>query len=99
MRGFDYSKNFKTIMKQAEKYVGSNYVDQVIDPLYVVEKAMHHFFMLAESRKEIGGKLEEVNQLYERAAHLAALAAPYRHPRDCVRAFSQSPALDADERV
>jgi hypothetical protein len=53
----------------------------VIDPLYVVEKAMHHFFMLAESRKEIGGKLEEVNQLYERAAHLEVLAAPYRHPR------------------
>jgi hypothetical protein len=68
-------------MKEAEKYVGSKYVDQVIDPLYVVEKAMHHFFMLAESRKEIGGKLEEVNQLYERAAHLAALAAPYRHGR------------------
>jgi hypothetical protein len=37
---------------------------------------MHHFFMLAESRKEIGGKLEEGNQLYERAAHLAVLAAP-----------------------
>jgi hypothetical protein len=62
-------KNFKTIMKEAEKHVGAKYVDQVIDPLYVVEKAMHHFFMLAESRKEIGGKLEEVNQLYERAAH------------------------------
>ena len=75
------SKNFKTIMKEAEKHVGSKYVDQVIDPLYVVEKAMHHFFMLAESRKEIGGKLEEVNQLYERAARLAVLAAPYRHPR------------------
>jgi len=53
----------------------------MIDPLYVVEKAMHHFFILAESRKEIGGKLEEVNQLYERAARLAVLAAPYRHPR------------------
>ena len=42
---------------------------------------MQHFFMLAESRKEIGGKLEEANQLYERAAHLAALVAPYRHPK------------------
>ena len=68
-------------MKEAEKHVGSKYVDQVIDPLYVIEKAMHHFFMLAESRKEIGGKLEEVNKLYERAAHLAVLAAPYRHAR------------------
>jgi hypothetical protein len=34
-------------MKEVEKRVGTKYVDQVIDPLYVVEKAMHHFFMLA----------------------------------------------------
>ena len=32
-------------------------------------------------RKEIGAKREEVIDLYERAAHLASLAAPYRHAR------------------
>ena len=55
---------------------------------------MHHFFMLAESRKEIGGKLEEVNQLYERAAHLAVLAAPYRHRRLSAVKLADPNAID-----
>ena len=42
---------------------------------------MRHLFVQAEMRKELGAKQEEVIDLYERAAHLAALAAPYRHAR------------------
>ena len=58
---------------------------------------MHHFFMLAESRKEIGCKLEEVNQLYERAAHLAVLAAPYRHRRLSAVKLADPNAIDGNQ--
>jgi hypothetical protein len=42
---------------------------------------MKHFFIRAEMAKETGQKAEIVDAYYERAAHLAALAAPYRHAR------------------
>jgi hypothetical protein len=29
----------------AEQHVGSKYVDQVLDSLYVIEMAMRHFYM------------------------------------------------------
>jgi hypothetical protein len=40
-----------------------------------------HFFIRAEMAKETGQKADIVDGYYERAAHLAALAAPYRHAR------------------
>jgi hypothetical protein len=56
-------------------------VDQALDSLYVLESSMKHFFIGAEMAKETGQKAEIVDGYYERAAHLAALAAPYRHAR------------------
>jgi hypothetical protein len=75
------SRNRKTILREAEQHVGSRYVDQVLDSLYVIESSMKHFFIRAEMAKETGQKAEIVDGYYERAAHLAALAAPYRHAR------------------
>jgi hypothetical protein len=43
--------------------------------------AAKHFFIRAEMGKNAGRKQSEVDDDYRRAAHLAALAAPYRHAR------------------
>jgi hypothetical protein len=53
----------------------------VLDSLYVIEKAMRHFFIRAEMGKNAGRKKEEVDEDYKQAAALAALVAPYRHAR------------------
>jgi hypothetical protein len=52
-----------------------------VDRLYVIEMAMRHFYMRAEMGKNAGRKEALVDQDYEDAATLAALAAPYRHAR------------------
>ena len=75
------SKNRRTILKEAEQHVGSKYVDQVLDSLYVIEMAMRHFYMRAEMGKNAGRKEALVDQDYKDAATLAALVAPYRHAR------------------
>jgi hypothetical protein len=75
------AKNRRTILREAEEHVGAKYVDQVLDSLYVIETAMQHFFLRAEMGKNAGRKKEEVDEDYRQAAHLAALAAPYRHAR------------------
>jgi hypothetical protein len=75
------SRNKRTLLKEAEQHVGSKYVDQVIDSLYVIETAMRHFFNRAEMGKNAGRRAEEVDEDYKQAATLAALAAPYRHAR------------------
>ena len=74
-------KNRRTILKEAEQHVGSKYVDQVLDSLYVIEMAMRHFYMRAEMGKNAGRKEALVDQDYKDAATLAALVAPYRHAR------------------
>ena len=75
------AKNRRTILKEAEQHVGSKYVDQVLDSLYVIEMAMRHFYMRAEMGKNAGRKEALVDQDYKDAATLAALVAPYRHAR------------------
>ena len=75
------SRNKRTLLREAEQFVGSKYVDQVLDSLYVIETAARHFFLRAEMGKNAGRKQSEVDADYEKAAHLAALAAPYRHAR------------------
>ena len=75
------SRNKRTLLKEAEQHVGSKYVDQVLDSLYVIETAMGHFFIRAEMGKNAGRKKEEVDEDYKQAAALAALVAPYRHAR------------------
>ncbi len=67
--------------KEAEQHVGSKFVHQVLDSLYVLESAMRHFFIRAEMGKNAGRKKEEVDGDYKQAAVLAALVAPYRHAR------------------
>jgi hypothetical protein len=75
------AKNRRTILKEAEQHVGSKYVDQVLDSLYVIEMGMRHFFIRAEMGTNAGRKKEEVDEDYKQAAALAALVAPYRHAR------------------
>ena len=75
------SRNKRTLLKEAEQYVGTRYADQVLDALYVIEKAMRHFFIRAEMGKNADRKYEQVDEDYKQAAALAALAAPYRHPK------------------
>jgi hypothetical protein len=69
------------MLREAEQHVGSKHVDQVLDSLYVIETAMRHFFIRAEMGKNAGRKQAEVDDDYKQAAALAALAAPYRHPK------------------
>jgi hypothetical protein len=75
------SRNKRTLLREAERHVGSKYVDQVLDSLYVIECSMRHFFSRAEAAKNTNMKPEKIDAYYEKAAHLAALAAPYRHAR------------------
>jgi hypothetical protein len=53
----------------------------VLDSLYVIECSVRHFFIRAEIAKNTNMKPEMIDAYYEKAAHLAALAAPYRHAR------------------
>ncbi len=70
-----------TLLHEAEQHVGSKYVDQVLDSLYVIEMAMRHFYMRAAMGKNAGRKEALVDQDYKDAATLAALVAPFRHAR------------------
>ena len=81
MGGPKGSRNKRTLLREAEQHVGSKYVDQVLDSLYVIECSMRHFFLRAEVAKNTNMKPEKIDAYYEKAAHLAALAAPYRHAR------------------
>jgi hypothetical protein len=79
------SRNKRTLLREAEQHVGSLYI-KVLDSQYVTETAMRHFFIRhffirAEMGKNSGRRADEVDQDYRQAAALAALAAPYRHPR------------------
>jgi hypothetical protein len=47
----------------------------------VIEMAMRHFYLRAEMRKHTDEKPDLIDADYEKAAHLAALVAPYRHAR------------------
>ena len=52
-----------------------------LDSLYVLESAMRHFYIRAEMCKHTTDKPHLIDADYEKAAHLAALVAPYRHGR------------------
>ena len=69
------------MLREAEKHVGGKYTDAVLDSLYVIECSMRHFFLRAEMRKHTDEKPDLIDADYEKAAHLAALVAPYRHAR------------------
>src|SRR4029077_11052565 len=75
------SRNKRSLLREAEQFVGPKYVDHVLDSLYVIEKAAQHFFVRAEVGMKAGRRKEEVDEDYKQAAHLAALAAPYRHAK------------------
>ena len=75
------AKNRRTILREAEQHLGSKYVDQVLDSLYVIETGMRHFFIRAEMGKNAGREEALVGQDYKDAATLAAMVAPYRHAR------------------
>jgi hypothetical protein len=75
------AKNHKTLWKEAEKLIGTKTVQELHDPLDVIETIMRYFYSLAETLKANGGTLAEIIGYYEKAARLAALAAPYRHGR------------------
>ena len=53
------------MLREAEQFVGSKYVDQVLDSLYVIETAARHFFLRAEMGKNAGRKQSEVDADYE----------------------------------
>ena len=73
------SKNRRTLLREAEEHVGDKCTDAVLDSLYVIECSMRHFFLRAEMRKQTDDKPDLIDADYEKAAHLAALVAPYRH--------------------
>ena len=79
------SKNRRTLLREAEEEVDlAKATGEVpLDCIYVIEKAMQHFFIRAEMGKNAGRKQSEVDGDYKQAAAFAALAAPYRHARDC----------------
>src|SRR5215471_18303530 len=75
------AKNVKTLWRDAEKLIGEDGALQMVDPLCVIETCMRYFYSLAQTGRKANAPLDEVRKCFEKAAHLAALAAPYRHPR------------------
>jgi hypothetical protein len=49
--------------------------------LFVIEKAMRHFYTRAETGKAVGRSPEQVDEDYRQAAAIANIALPYRHSR------------------
>jgi len=76
------AKNRRTLLREAEEALGRGRdPNEIVDMLHVIERAATHFFIRAEMGKNSGRRADEVDQDYRQAAALAALAAPYRHPR------------------
>jgi hypothetical protein len=73
----------RTLLREAEEEVDlARATGEVpLDSVFVIEKAMQHFYTRAEMGKNAGREQSEVDADYEKAAHLAASAAPYRHAR------------------
>ena len=66
----------------AEKeLVDEKYNGQALDCLFIIEKAMRHFYIRAETGKAVGRSPEQVDEDYRQAAAMANLAVPYRHSR------------------
>ena len=76
------ARNKSTIIKMAEReLVDEKYNGQTLDCLFVIEKAMRHFYTRAETGKAVGRSPEQVDEDYRQAAAMANLAVPYRHSR------------------
>jgi hypothetical protein len=77
------ARNRRTILREAEEAVDRATATNEIplDAIFIIEKAMQHFFLRAEMGKNAGRSEAKVDADYEKAAHLAASVAPYRHPR------------------
>ena len=75
------AKNRRTLLREAEAKAGKlRDLSQIFDTLYMIEMAASYFFRRAlEPRK--GRKAEQIDQDYRNAAHLAVLAAPFRHSK------------------
>jgi hypothetical protein len=54
---------------------------EIIDPLHVLEHAMRHYFLRAQTGVNVGCNQSEIDRDYKEAAALAAMLAPYRHAR------------------
>jgi hypothetical protein len=67
------AKNRRTLLREAEATLG-----RTRDPN---ETVATHFFLRAKMGKCAGRSQSKVDADYEKAAHLAALAAPYRHAK------------------
>ena len=65
------SRNKRTLLKEAEQHVGSKYVDQVIDSLYVIETATRHFF----NRAEMGEAVARTRPIPATTPHVHASSA------------------------
>src|SRR5215471_2466169 len=90
-----HPKNVKTLWREAEKLIGEDGALQMVDPLYVIETVMRYFFGLAQSGHKANAPLDEVRKCFREAAQLAALAAPYRHPRlSAVKHMEQGDTID-----
>jgi hypothetical protein len=70
------------MLREAEETLGrTRDPNEIVDMLHVIERAASHFYLRAVMGKNAGRDHSQIDTDYQRAAHLAALAAPYRHPR------------------
>jgi hypothetical protein len=77
------AKNKRTLLREAEEAVDRAKAtnDVPLDCIFVIERAMRHFYLRAETGKAVGRSQQQVDEDYKQAAALATLAAPYRHAR------------------
>ena len=76
------TKNAKTLWREAQKLIDNGaIVLDAADPLEILERAMRYFYALAAYGAKHKAHIDDVVKYMREAARLAALAAPYRHPR------------------
>jgi hypothetical protein len=88
-------KNVNTLWRELEQRFGESALINDVDPLYVIETTMRYFFALSQTGHQAQAPIGQVRKCYREAAQLAALAAPYRHPRlSAVKHLDHADALD-----
>jgi hypothetical protein len=66
------SKNRRTLLRDPR---------HIIDMVYIMEESATFFYRRAVVGLKLKRKQDQIDADYEKASHLASLAAPYRHPR------------------
>jgi hypothetical protein len=77
-----YARNKNTLWGKSQRVLADGSIlVEAADPLDVIENSMQYFYSMGLQGVKACAKHDEVAKYFSKAAHLASLVAPYRHPR------------------